>query len=183
MRKLLTMVLFVLVAAMAVAQEYAPKPGETVMRLAIEGRGNIYILLNTREAPRTASHIIKLVRSGFYDGQRFYRVVRSPRPFLIQIGDPSSRTKDPDDPTLGTGGSGTRIPYEQTSQTHEAGAVGLATLPNDRDSGDSQFYMMLAPARFLDGTYTVFGRIVEGMSVLNRIEKGDRLVAATILTG
>jgi peptidyl-prolyl cis-trans isomerase B (cyclophilin B) len=182
MRTTFILLLLFIFASVGLAQEYTPQPGETVMRLTIQGRGNIFILLNTKEAPRTTTHIMRLAREGFYNGQRFYRVVRSPRPFLIQIGDPDSRTKDMDDPTLGTGGTGARIPFEQTSLTHEEGAVGLATFPKDPDSGDSQFYMMLAPARFLDGTYTVFGRVVQGLDVMRKIEKGDRLQSATILS-
>jgi cyclophilin family peptidyl-prolyl cis-trans isomerase len=59
--------------------------------------------------------------------------------------------------------------------------VGLSALPNDKNSGDSQFYVLLGPARFLDGSYTVFGKVVEGMDVVNKIEKGDRIDKVTIV--
>lgn len=163
-------------------QTYTPQPGETIMQLQIEARGNVYIKLHTAEAPRTTEHIARLVQSGFYDGQRFFRVIRSPRPFLVQIGDPASRDASKlDDPAMGSGGSGARIPYEPNRFTHEAGTVGLATLPKDRDSGDSQFYITLAPAKFLDGNYTIFGQVVSGMDVVRSIERGDKVVAARIL--
>lgn len=164
------------------SQTYTPKPGETIMQLQIEARGNVFIKLHTAEAPRTTAHIVRLVESGFYDGQRFFRVIRSPRPFLVQTGDPASRDASKlDDPSMGSGGSGSRIPYEPNRFTHEEGTVGLATLPKDRDSGDSQFYITLAPAKFLDGNYTIFGQVVSGMEVVRAIERGDKVVAARIL--
>ena len=64
-----------------------------------------------------------------------------------------------------------------------AGAVGLSTLPKDRNSGDSQFYILLAKSRFLDGNYTVFGQVVAGNDVLNKIQKGDLVVRASIIQG
>jgi cyclophilin family peptidyl-prolyl cis-trans isomerase len=175
------------VAAVALAgatgQAYRPKPGETILQLVIAGKGEVNILLNTTAAPRITSRIIELTRSGFYNGQRFFRVEKSPKPFLVQIGDPSSRTKDINDPTLGSGGTGVRIPYEETGMPNVEGAVGLSTLPRDRDSGDCQFYILLGPARFLDGNYPVFGQVVQGMDVVRKIELGDTVTSATILKG
>lgn len=171
-------------AVSCLAQGYAPQPGETILRLDIESRGAIYIKLHTKEAPKTTAHIAKLAREGFYNGQRFFRVVREPRPYLVALGDPDSRdARNIESPTIGQKGSGGRIPYEETGFKNEAGAVGLSTLPKDRNSGDSQFYMLLAPSRFLDGNYTVFGRVVSGMDVLNRIERGDLVTRASILNG
>lgn len=169
---------------LTMAQVYAPKPGETLMRIEVEGRGTIVIRLNTKEAPRTTSHIMDLVRRGFYDGQRFHEVIKSPRPYLVRIGDPLS--KDPtklDDPRMGTGGSGKRIPLENSGLTHDTGAVGLATYRDDKSAGDSQFYVMLAPAKFLDGNYTVFGKVVAGMDVVNNVQKGDKVVTVRIQVG
>jgi cyclophilin family peptidyl-prolyl cis-trans isomerase len=183
LRWILALMAIVTVLA-AWAQSYSPRKGETVLRLDVEGRGVIYILLHTREAPKTTAHIIKLARGGFYDGQRFFRVVREPRPYLVALGDPDSRDpKKIDSPTIGQRGSGARIPYEETGFKNDTGAVGLSTLPRDRNSGDSQFYMLLSPSRFLDGNYTVFGKVVAGMDVLNRIEKGDLVVRASIVGG
>jgi peptidyl-prolyl cis-trans isomerase B (cyclophilin B) len=183
-RLFLSLLLALGILSIASAQGYRPQSGETVLRLQIEGRGDIYIRLFTKEAPKTTSHIINLARRGFYDGQRFHRVVRSPRPFLVQMGAPSSRTKGMDDPSLATEGSGTRIPYENSGVSHNAeGIVSLAAQQGDRDSGDSQFFILLAPSTFLDGNYTSFGRVVQGLEILRQIEKGDRVVSATILGG
>lgn len=166
---------FLLLGTLAVARQAGP-----VMRVRIEGRGNVDIRLHTKEAPKATAQIIKLVRSGFYDGQRFHRVVRSPRPFLVQVGDPASRD-GVEDARIGSGGSGARIPFEDSGFKHVTGAVGLSTKEGDRDSGDSQFHIMLGTQGFLDGQYTVFGQVIEGMDVVRKIEKGDRIISVTIL--
>jgi peptidyl-prolyl cis-trans isomerase B (cyclophilin B) len=148
------------------------------MRVEVEGKGRISILLYTKEAPKTTAHIMRLARSGFYDGQRFHLVIKSPKPYRVQIGDPASRGGDLD--SVGQGGSGAKIPYEDSGKPNVEGAVGLSTVPGDKNSGDSQFYMLLGNARFLDGSYTVFGRVVEGMDILRNIAKGDRVGKVTI---
>lgn len=165
-------------------QGYTPRPGESALRLEIEARGTLYIKLHTKEAPKTTAHIMNLVRQGFYNGQRFFRVVREPRPYLVALGDPNSRDQSKlDSAEMGHKGSGARIPYEETGFKNDAGAVGLSTLPKDKNSGDSQFYMLLAPSRFLDGNYTVFGQVVAGMDVLHKVQKGDIVVRATVVQG
>ena len=153
------------------------------MLLDIEGRGQVAILLYTKEAPKTTSQIMRLVQQGFYNGQKFFKVVKEPKPFLIRTGDPASKSKSTNDPDLGTGGSGSRIPFEDSGFPNVEGAVGLSTLPKDRDSGDSQFHILLGPARFLDGSYTVFGKVVAGMDVVRAVELGDRVTSATIIRG
>jgi len=179
MRSLFLIFLLLLTLGVASAHNYSPKQGETVIKVAVEGRGNFFIKLYTKEAPKATSHILDLVRSGFYDNQRFHRVVKSPRPYLVQMGDPATKTKDVAE--TGNGGTGTRIPYEDTGHSHDVGAVGLAALPNDKDSGDSQFYVMLGPYKFLDGNYTVFGQVVQGMDVVRKIERGDRVLSVSVV--
>jgi cyclophilin family peptidyl-prolyl cis-trans isomerase len=86
-----------------------------------------------------------------------------------------------DDPDLPHEGSGTKVPFENSGHSNDAaGVVGLSTQQGDKDSGDSQFYILLAPAKFLDGNYTVFGKVVEGLDVLKAIEKGDVVSTVTI---
>ncbi len=164
----------------AFGQSYTPKAGETVIKLAIEGRGNVFIRLYTKEAPKTTEHILALVKKSFYDGQRFHRVEKSPKPYLVQLGDPVSKDNI-DSPQIGQGGSGTRVPYEDSGFPNVEGAVGLAHDVDDRNSGDSQFYMLLAPAKFLDGNYTVFGQVVAGLDVLQKVERGDRIQSITVV--
>ena len=174
MRRLIAILLVFVLAVSALAQT-AP-----ALRLEIEGKGTVVIRLFPDKAPKAVAHVVKLVRSGFYDGLRFHRADRTPRPYLVQVGDPQSRTGNLDAGDMGTHGTGVKIPFEDSGLPNVAGAVGLARLGQDRDSGDSQFYVLLAPHRFLDGNYTVFGQIEEGMDVVGRIEKGDRIVKATV---
>lgn len=177
-------VAIVVAALSCLAQGYTPAAGETVMRLEIEGRGDLFIKLHTKEAPKTTSHIIGLVKRGFYNGQRFFRVAKEPKPYLVAFGDPDSRDiRNLDDPNIGQKGSGAKIAYEDSGFKNETGAVGLSTLPRDKNSGDSQFYVLLAPSKFLDKNYTVFGKVVAGMDVLNKVELGDRVIRVTILEG
>ena len=164
----------------ASGQTYRPQKGETDMRLDISGKGTVVIKLFTQEAPRTTAQIIRLVREGFYTGQRFHRVEKNPKPYLVEVGDPASKTESLDDPKMGLGGSGSLVPYEDSGHQNIAGAVGLARTVGDQDSGDSLFYMLLDTAKFLDGHYTVFGQVVSGMDVVQRIEKGDKIASVTI---
>ena len=177
------LLLCMLGATLALAQEYKTKTGETVMKLTVERRGDIYILLHTKQAPKTTAQIIKLANSGFYNGQKFFKVLKDPRPFLIQFGDPGSKTKPMTDPSLGNGGSGTTVDYEDSGKKNVAGAVGLATKERKPDSGDSQFYILLADSGFLDGKYTVFGQVVSDMAVVRGIQLGDKVTSVVILRG
>jgi cyclophilin family peptidyl-prolyl cis-trans isomerase len=163
----------------AQAGVYRSKPGETVLKVEIEGRGDIYVKLFTKEAPKTTGHILKLVRDGFYDGQRFHRVETSPKPYLVQIGDPASKGGD----LTGNGGSGARIEYEESGYSNETGSVGLSRPRNDPGGGDSQFYILYERASFLDGNYTVFGKVVSGMDVVRKIQRGDRVIRVTAMAG
>lgn len=180
MRSFLILLVLSGLAAFAFSQ-YSPKPGETVMKIAVEGRGNVFIKLHTKEAPKATSQIISLASDRFYDGQKVFRAEKTPRPFMIQMGDPQTKTKDVDDPSVGSGGSGKKISYEDSGFSNDEGAVGLAAIPGDKNSGDSQFYILLTRARFLDGNYTVFGQVVQGMDVVKKMERGDRITNVTIL--
>lgn len=176
--------LLMVLSPQSAGQNYQAKAGETLLQLEVEGRGTIVIRLHTKEAPKTTAHISQLAKSGFYNGQRFFEVIKSPRPYLVRLGDPLSKDASKlDDPKMGTGGSGKKITFENSGFTHDTGAVGLATFRDDKNSGDSQFYIMLAPHKFLDGQYTVFGKVVDGMDVVNRIQKGDLVVTAKIIGG
>jgi peptidylprolyl isomerase len=170
-------------AALTTSLAQAGRGGQADVRMtvAVEGRGNIVIKLYTREAPKACAHIMQLARQGYYNGQRFFRVTRSPRPYIAQVGDPASRN-GVDDPNVGSGGTGARIPFEDSGHSNDRYAVGLAALlSKDRDSGDSQFYIVLGDGnKFLDGSYTVFGTVIAGKDVVDRLEKGDRITAVTI---
>ncbi len=183
-RIILGMAVLFSLAVWAMAQTVQPKAGETLLVLEIANRGTVQIHLHTKEAPKTTAQIIRLTNNGFYNGQRFFKVDKSPKPFLVQTGDPASRdAANLDRPTIGTGGSGTKVAYEDSGFLNERGSVGLSTMPNDKNSGDSQFYILLGNYPFLDGNYTVFGKVVSGMNVVDKLEKGDVITSAKIVQG
>lgn len=150
------------------------------MTMTVEGKGQVVIELFRAEAPQTVGHIIRLSKSGFYNGQKFFDVLNKPRPFLVRFGDPNTKSKPMTDPSIGQGGSGSKIPVENSGKSHVKGAVGLATPPNDPKNGDSQFYIMLDKKPFLDGSYTVFGQVVRGMEIVEGIEVGDQVTSVSI---
>lgn len=123
--------------------------------------GRVVIELRPDLAPKHVVRIKELVRKGFYDGLVFHRVIEG---FMAQTGDPLGN---------GTGGSGTKLPAEFSKQPFERGTVGMAR-SRDPNSGDSQFFICFAPAPFLNGQYTVWGQVTQGMDVVDKIKKGDR---------
>ncbi|MEM6710915.1 MAG: peptidylprolyl isomerase [Pseudomonadota bacterium] len=124
-------------------------------------QGPIYVELLPDVAPLHVERIQTLAREGFYDGVVFHRVIDG---FMAQTGDPTG---------TGTGGSALPdLPAEFSNVPYERGVVGMART-NDPNSANSQFFIMFGPAPSLNGQYTVFGRVVAGMDVVDAIEKGD----------
>ena len=125
------------------------------------------------EAPKTVAHVVDLVKRGFYDGQRFHRALPG---FVIQWGDPQSRdlSKQADWGRGDAASSGKPIGAAEISKkrTHTKGAVGIAHAGNPA-LADSQMYVTLADRPDLNGRYVVFGRIVAGADVLERVQRGD----------
>ncbi|MDH3677126.1 MAG: peptidylprolyl isomerase [Nitrosopumilus sp.] len=125
--------------------------------------GIISIKLFPELAPETVRNFEKLARDGFYDGTLFHRVIPG---FMIQGGDPN--TKGGDKNTWGTGGPGYSIKAEFNSRSHLRGIVSMAR-SQDPDSAGSQFFIVTTDSTFLDRQYTVFGEVVEGMEVADKI--------------
>jgi len=119
-------------------------------------------------APNTVANFKKLVRKKFYNGLTFHRVFPHQ---MLQAGDPLSAKKDRK--KVGTGGPGYTIPGEVNRLKHVPGAVAMARLPDKinpaRVSNGSQFYIALVPMPNLDGQYTVFGKVAEGLEVLDAL--------------
>ncbi|MCI0745212.1 MAG: peptidylprolyl isomerase [Verrucomicrobia subdivision 3 bacterium] len=113
-------------------------------------------------APNTVENFKKLARESFYDGTAFHRIVKG---FMIQGGDPLSKT---DDPMVGTGGPGYKIKAEFNDRSHVRGVISMARSQSP-DSAGSQFFICLADAKFLDRQYTAFGQLIAGDDVLGRI--------------
>tara|TARA_B100000949_G_C14281233_1_gene451946 strand:+ start:1424 stop:2107 length:684 start_codon:yes stop_codon:yes gene_type:complete len=125
--------------------------------------GNIVIELLPDVAPKHVESFIKLSKDGFYDGTTFHRVIPG---FMIQGGDPNS--KDNDRSNDGMGGPGYTINAEFSEISHKRGILSMAR-SNDPNSAGSQFFIVVKDSDFLDRQYTVFGRVIEGMDVADKI--------------
>jgi peptidylprolyl isomerase len=123
-------------------------------------QGRVVIEMLPELAPNHVSRIRELARQGFYDGVVFHRVIEG---FMAQTGDPTG---------TGTGGSGQKLKAEFNDATHERGAVSMARAAHP-DSADSQFFICFDDASFLDGKYTVWGRVIEGMENIDKIKRGE----------
>ena len=123
--------------------------------------GPIHLELFPKEAPLTVLNFLDLTEDGYFDGIRFHRVVPG---FVVQGGDPEGD---------GWGGPGYAIRCENNDLHYGRGMVGMAL--SGKDTGGSQFFITLAPQPHLDGRYTIFGRVVEGMDLVDRIRRGERI--------
>lgn len=184
--------------------------GAATVELIVNG-SPIVIEVNGKDAPITAGNFVDLVKRGVYDGLVFHRVVRSPKPFVVQGGDPQSKNPKVPAQQLGTGSfidpatSQPRfIPLEITPEKadkplysqpfadaglstppklkHTRGAVAMARSMLP-DSASSQFYITLSELDFLDGNYAVFGYVTQGMDVVDKIQQGDRIESAKVTKG
>ena len=131
--------------------------------------GNIQISFLPDLAPETVRNFVKLTKDGFYDGTLFHRVIPG---FMIQGGDPN--TKNPNMKSQwGMGGPGHTVKAEFSSRSHLRGIVSMAR-STDPNSAGSQFFIVTKDSTFLDREYTVFGEVVEGMDVVDKIVSLDR---------
>lgn len=122
-------------------------------------KGNIVLELFENDAPNTVANFVKLANDGFYNGLKFHRVIPN---FVIQGGCPKGN---------GTGGPGYKIKCEINPRKHETGTLSMAHA--GKDTGGSQFFITHSPQPHLDGVHTVFGQVIEGMDVVNKIKQGD----------
>ncbi len=123
-------------------------------------QGRVVIKLLPEVAPKTVAQIKTLARQGFYDGTPFHRVIEG---FMAQGGDPTG---------TGTGGSKLPdLPLEASERHFVRGVCGMARA-SDPNSGNSQFFIMFAPAPSLDGQYTIWGQVVSGMEYVDEIKRG-----------
>lgn len=122
--------------------------------------GRVVIEMLPDVAPKHVARIKELAREQFYDGVPFHRVLDG---FMAQTGDPTG---------TGTGGSGQKLPAEFSDISFERGAVGMART-QDPNSGDSQFFIMFQPNPHLNGQYTVWGRVTDGMELVDQVTRID----------
>ncbi len=141
-------------------------------------KGSMTAELYEKEVPNTVANFVKLAQSGFYDGLRFHRVIPN---FVIQGGCPYSRNIR--DPRVGTGGPGWHIKCETQAekQYHDRGVLSMAHA--GKDTGGSQFFIChnRENTQHLDGVHTCFGRVVEGLEVIDEIRAGDLIESIVIV--
>jgi len=130
--------------------------------------GNMELQFFPDVAPHHVKNFIDLAKKGFYDGTLFHRVIPG---FMIQGGDPN--TRNPDRSKHGTGGPGYTVKAEFSDKPHKKGTLSMARA-TDPNSAGSQFFICVAPASFLDKQYTVFGEVVSGMDVADKIVSQPR---------
>lgn len=173
-------------------QLYTPayKPNGKETAVLTTSKGEIEVELYGTDAPIHVGNFVELVRKGFYDGTKFHRYEPG---FVIQGGDPQTKEMAADQvksevesgmTALGTGGPGYQIKGEfdpaVNPNKHVEGALGMARSQSP-DSGGSQFYFTLAVTPFLDGQYTVFGKITKGLDVMKELRVGDTIEKVVIV--
>ncbi|HEX8286137.1 MAG TPA: peptidylprolyl isomerase [Pyrinomonadaceae bacterium] len=144
----------------------AARIGKTVRAVVSTDKGAVTIELLPEDAPLTVDNFVQLARRNYFNNVLFHRVVPN---FVVQGGDPRGD---------GNGGPGYQIRCEINTVPYARGAVGMAL--SGKDTGGSQWFVTHSPQPHLDGGYTVFGRVVEGMEVVDRIVRGDRIRSVTI---
>ena len=140
-------------------------------------RGTIIAELFADETPGTVANFEKLANDKFYDGTRFHRVISN---FMVQAGDPHSRTEN--DPRAGTGGPGYTIKCETSRNTHKHVAGTLSMAHAGKNTGGSQFFIVLSEqnTKHLNGVHTVFGKVIEGLDVVPKISQNDTVSKARV---
>jgi peptidyl-prolyl cis-trans isomerase B (cyclophilin B) len=169
--------LVLMTAALLAAPVWAQDTKAPKVVITMEKGGEITLEFFSKDAPKHVENFVALAKKGFYDGQRVHRVEPN---FVVQFGDPQSKTLPMNDPRMGTGDAGYKIKAEFNSRKFERGVLGMARA-QDPDSGGSQVYLMLGPAPFLNGKYTAFGQVTKGMDVVDKIRVGDRIVSIKVV--
>ncbi len=149
------------------------KPAGDEVAVIETPKGRIVFEFFPQDAPNHVASFIELAEKGFYDGTTFHRVEPN---FVVQGGDPYSRDGGG---AAGTGGPGYNLAAEFNSRPHEDGTVAMARAASP-DSAGSQFYICLGRQSFLDGNYTVFGQVVEGLDVVHSIQRDDAMTSVKI---
>ena len=143
-------------------------PAKTYRAVMETTKGAITLELYPRHAPKTVNNFCFLTREGYYDGVVFHRVIEN---FVIQGGDPT-----------GTGRGGPGYSFEDEVKgnplQHETGVISMANA--GPHTNGSQFFITHSPQPHLNGRHTVFGKVIEGMDVVNAIRQGDRMTKVTV---
>lgn len=140
----------------------------TIEAALVTDKGTLVVTFFPEQAPQHVQSFLKLAQDGFYDGIAFHRVVRN---FMVQVGCPNSRQGASGQP--GTGGPGYQLPAEFNDIPHTRGILSMARGPDANSAGSQFFIVHGAHADFLDGQYTVFGKVEDGLDVLDEIASID----------
>ncbi|NLI01386.1 MAG: peptidylprolyl isomerase [Chthonomonadales bacterium] len=157
--------------------------GARKVTLTIAGKGQVVIEVYPKAAPKTVAQFIRLANEKFYDNIKFHRVEKG---FVVQAGDPDTLTTSSAELAgmsqqqmvalgIGAGGSGKNIPFEANKLAHIRGTVAMALSSPRSDTGDSQFFINLSDNVGLNEDYCVFGRVVQGMEIVDKIAVGDAI--------
>jgi peptidylprolyl isomerase len=167
-----------LLATPAMAQDDGPGPN-LVIEVAGVANGTIVIDMLPDVAPQHVAQMTALAQEGAYDNVVFHRVIEG---FMAQTGDVSNGKAGGDLSAAGTGGSTKPdLPAEFSDVSFDRGIVGMAR-SQDPDSANSQFFIMFAPGEFLNGQYTVVGRVISGMEVVDAINRGEPPATPDVMT-
>ncbi|NBO19584.1 MAG: peptidylprolyl isomerase [Proteobacteria bacterium] len=160
MTRFLLLTLTLIIGAFAMPKAPQAADAENTLYLDLKD-GRVVIEMRPDLAPKHVKRIKELVRQGFYDGVVFHRVIEG---FMAQTGDPTG---------TGTGGSGQKLKAEFSREPHTRGTVSMARAA-DVNSADSQFFICFGQADYLDGQYTVWGKVTQGMEFVDKIKKGNK---------
>jgi len=175
-RMFLLLAIVVLIGNVVTAQgKTSPGAGPAVIVIETE-KGTFEIETYPNEAPKTVAHILALINKRFYNGQRAHRVVPG---FVMQFGD--QQTRDMTKEKMWGRIEGPPVGAAEFSKlrTHVKGAVGMAH-NGDAAKADTQFYVVLSDQHALDNRYVVFGKVISGMEVVQKLQYADRIVRVTV---
>jgi peptidyl-prolyl cis-trans isomerase B (cyclophilin B) len=161
----------------ALLQPQKPSPGAGPTIVLETAKGTIEFETYPEEAPKTVARIIELIKKNFYTGLRFHRADPN---FVVQVGDPTSRDVSKE-ASWGRFGSGKPMGFSEITKKrrHVRGSVSMGH-PGDPKQADSQFFITLRVTPELDGKHTVFGRVISGMDVVEKLRVRDVLKKASV---
>ena len=175
-----SLILMALVASPAFAEEVVDGPGPNlVIEVSGKANGTVVIDMADHVAPNHVAQMVALAKAGAYDGVVFHRVIDG---FMAQTGDVSNGKAGGDLSAAGTGGSDMPdLKAEFSDLAFARGVVGMARAQSP-DSANSQFFIMFEPGDFLNGQYTVVGKVISGMDVVDQIQRGEPPATPDVMT-
>lgn len=163
-------------ALLGQASPDAFKPTGPKIQVTMSSGSKFVITTDQKGSPKTVAHVLNLVNTKFYDGQRIHRV----ESWVTQWGAPASKTEDLTKDSVLSGGSGKQLPFEESKWDFHRGVVGVASTGLQL-GGDSQLFILKDDALRLYRSYAVVGKVTSGMDVVDAIKKGDRIRSMRVI--